>query len=697
MHSWYARLRQELDRADQTPVVVVGCSDRHSVTALAGRARDLLQHRARWTHLAPRDVIPILEAQTYPPGDAQWRQDTERDLENERKDQAQDVCWLLGYAKDHERWHELLPDCASTDVPIKVRLATRENLLEPLRLISSSGEYQTTGGPFRVRLLFFDVNSELLDEFAPWCDDSHTARLPRRVEIESERWNMYAGSTPPFTDDERWVRKILLQRAIGSLVSLNDTAPCEVTVAGEAKQGEVVFLDLRFNDGSARQALYWAKFGSIHAIETERRNVLALRGACPDLRPYLYEIPAVASLPADYAAVTLSCHVSRTDARPITLEDCLHTQQAQKLETVFRSLDRFLRPFHETGSDRPHFSQTQVKRYETLLRTRSAKHTDTKCPVALLDPAAASDDDVPMKLTKVRSRRRGQIGELTLWDRRRQCTVVVRWEREGWRWRLWRVGIEEGDTVTLVKGAVSLQPQRRGPEHLENAVKQYGQPLAALASALRERLTPDGEIVSKRLLGQDLYPVWLHGDFHARNVILSNSSADEFTVIDLAEAVRASKADAVRAPMAFDYVTFEVDAKASCFCKNGDAPTFIEAERKAWKWCRDELPAAWGLRGRFKREWTPPPVPDMGVDGYDKIALWRHFALHRLVRVAHTYGGAPKSWRAADSYAQALLYHSFAFLEYLDPKNPREVQKADTCLAGCAVALEQLEASARGE
>jgi len=636
---------------------------------------------------------------------SEWRDRILRQLQLDPKGQT--ACWLIGYAEDYAKWIERLPECASGDVPLSVREVVLRRVLIPLEDITTRIHHSTaTQKAFDVHLLFVDLLGEQIIVHCAKGSQRQLIPVDSHVAMDYSRLVEVRDSTLPelkrMTVDDWRTRQALIQRAIGAISPIGSVGGAVVWPRSVLKNGEIVLLEV---DLKNIKPLYWAKFGSPRVIDNERRNAAMLRGGSPGIRRFLYEVSATSILPADYTGVLISPHVTDYEGRPEELDQWIRQRDDTAFSSVLAELDEFFTILHASPNSplwtgRPRFRVFHGKRFDELLRTRRCIYTGAYPPLKATNEGRYLLGSIRPRRDKV---------ELHLEDARGR--VIIEWSCGNWQWWLWRKGLQEGDTVSISDGQEPrLVPQQRRSVHLATALAQAqedrnedtSKALFTLQDALARRIEEE----CKPWLNNDLYSVWLHGDFHPRNVLLFPSVVGpiklrevtwELKVIDLADAVL-SKDDEFRAPMAFDYVTFEADAKATSLLGSyqGHEDPFaalLADERRTWQWCMETLPDAFQELHATSRPppWTAPVLPlGLHIAGFSRIALWRHFSLSHLLLAAQIEP-TERGWIAADAYAQSLFFQSIGHLEYLDPKNGNDLMSGLSCLAGATVALERLD------
>ena len=228
------------------------------------------------------------------------------------------------------------------------------------------------------------------------------------------------------------------------------------------------------------------------------------------------------------------------------------------------------------------------------------------------------------------------------------------------------------------------------------------------------------------LLCYDVYPNYLHGDFHPRNVLVLEQGENlEVKIIDLAFAIVDEK-DPYPAPMAYDFAVFEVDAKAKMVIDiqfseyiqgssrgNNDLElleALDRAERQVWDWCREHLAdcftSSWN---NYQNDFPLLPQPDQNFgNGFYFVAAWRNFCLPRLWKMTQLQDDRDQNmfskvqsfadsteqenlqrsnWTPARSYAQALFLASIGYLKLLDPERKTGQLRGLACIVSAIHAL----------
>jgi hypothetical protein len=219
-----------------------------------------------------------------------------------------------------------------------------------------------------------------------------------------------------------------------------------------------------------------------------------------------------------------------------------------------------------------------------------------------------------------------------------------------------------------------------------------------------------------------LFPVWLHGDFHPGNALLVPDRRGAIESMDLREGQQAADgsrrwsirvidvADAVmeqtnerRAPMAFDYVSFESVLKVTSLLsgREFEKPNTVdhselieklrEDELAIWDWCEGQLQASASQMDASPRwKWRPPrDYPKLHNSAFRIVACWRHMALHQLCEAARRAAHStvtPAGWSPLSSYAQALYFYTLGYLEYLKVADEKYWLEVISCVVPAAVA-----------
>jgi hypothetical protein len=334
--------------------------------------------------------------------------------------------------------------------------------------------------------------------------------------------------------------------------------------------------------------------------------------------------------------------------------------------------------------------------------------------------------------------------------------LLLYWEKEDWRWQMWLDGLREGTRVKLEvpqKGKEAEAGYRiaghltnfrraiRGIQDTERRNELLGRwdnfQLDKLLDVKIAEITSDGSktielpgtcrvrLDSEFLLTHDIYPRFLHGDLHPRNVlVLREGDKIQLKIIDLAHAV-VDEDDPYPAPMAFDFAVMEVDAKARMLLDNhfydfltpqkrDDTELLIRLdnqERTAWKWCQDNLDNCFHWSENNSQSPLSLPIDlllqelqqqeqESQQQGSAFVINWRSLCLDRLQRISQDrfrseaeerQGDIRESgWTPARSYAQALLLASLGFLKFLNPDNAKEASQGLACVIGAIRALEVL-------
>ncbi|MGB3514266.1 MAG: hypothetical protein WBA93_34660 [Microcoleaceae cyanobacterium] len=573
-----------------------------------------------------------------------------------------------------------------------------------------------------------------------------------------------------------YARAILVKKFLGGItltgsVSLSDTD-------GD-KLADMILLEI--SEGNSQLSFYWSKFGSLKKLRKEHTNTRNLRRRKTELRQFLYITHLGKSpLQADYLNILVSEHEEVQHSETRTLQqfyrELVENGRLNQLQSVFQPLGEFFDALHYMGSWKNvsrFMADKEGTKYDYLLT--SARYRSNVSGNILVRPGENQPGNYNIELIVPRdshqessdknSSKERVVVYLTpqnpnLADQHQR--LLLGWTEQDWRWKFWRQGFQEGLEVNLeqkVKAELqsnsSLRAGSRLSGHLQNFrdafeistnqeyfQRQYQILLDNLEQILDVRfhdannlkeITSDGTCTvnspdeNSPLLWYDVYPNYLHGDFHPRNVlVLEQQDNLEVKIIDLAFAI-VDENDLYPAPMAYDFAVFEVDAKAKMVIDiefseyiqdstmgNNDLK-LLEAldkeESLVWDWSRENLAdcftSSWN---NYQNDFQPFPQPDRVNfgNGFYFVAAWRNFCLPRLWRMTQLQDDTDRNilskvqsfadsteqnnlqrsnWTAARSYAQALFLASIGYLKLLDPDSNQGQMRGLACIVSAIHAL----------
>ena len=677
-----------------------------------------------------RSIVAVLDGLAYAQTAADWEDALLREFRAWRTatfngHRSDETLTVVAVPREFLGPHGTLDNCLEGAVPIRFHLETVESLLKPV-LASLSNNYRTGDGSTRltVHTVGFDAfyqpdvgQSEDLSQFVTLpantevyaSADFGSRAAVHRVDVDvaslKNQLDRIAQSKG-LADDAMVARVLLIKRGLA-------TDADSVRPRKHLKSGDVVKLEFHSRDGMSAHC--WCKFGSEAKLRREKSLLSNMRTMSPAIRPFLHADLAFVTLKADYTAALFSVDEGSYYDDVEVLEQWFKTSDTDRLKQSFLLLDKFfdvlhVRPVENDLFSGPRFDTCTHDKYRHLLATRRCEfHGDSSRPPVMRDP------DGPWDLVSIRPRDVVRAVEMQLQDRETSRPLLLNWECEDWRWRLWRDGVCEGQRVRLHPSGRVIRQSRR-QRHLDN-LREHDASLAdILARAFEDRLDARTGGIKRPWLPLDLLPVWLHGDFHPRNILMipkpvatggSDANSLRGQVIDFADA-EMDCLNSTTVPMAYDFATFEVDLKArgliECWTPKENSSAEITAaldrlrrtERLLWAWCQSVLPesnapAVERPSGAVPATWRPPAsCPSLPIPEYTEVGLWRHLALDRLSRCAHLADHHVRNtdllsrWTPLLSYAQALFFFSVAYLEYLEPA--KETWAAFTCLAAAGAA-----------
>jgi hypothetical protein len=642
-----------------------------------------------------------------------------------------DYNWLLAVPSELLQPDHLLQGCLGNAIPIKYRIEAEAHFLKPVFEGIAKRHRDLEGRFFTLHVIGVDCfyhtdmqsAKDLADCFLGFRDtpELHPANnieednsRCHHIEVDARLLNHTLSTLEKkFAKDAFFARIFLTKKAIGEIRTGSPANPVYVKPQKLLKQGDVIFWSVEGDN----PALYWCKYGSRKLLEGEKRVLSEMRGGSPDIQKFLYEIHSFVSLEADYTAVLVSSHQGSYTNKPEEFETWLRLTKTSDNNFIeaLKEIDQFfnilhIRPTDAEGFQDPKFLDSTGWVYEKLLTTKRTE------PSRAITTPVRKDPSGKYKISDIRPRdSKGEV-QIHLKKINTEDLIIVPWECSDWRWRLWKEGIGESERVNL---ELPVKSTRRHSSFLTERIKKYKNIFRCLDTALKDHIERNGRIKTS-WIGKDLFPAWLHGDFHSRNVLLVPSNRGqiktsdrgnwELKIIDLAYArVRWDKDE--RAPMAFDFVTFEVDMKAEGPFDLYSSTDFDEekllnslesTEVGIWGWCRKVLPQCetteWQPQNNVDDPglWVPPEsLPEWKIPEFSKVALWRHFSLFRLNAAAiKTWQGqkqpALNGWTPLKSYAQALFFQSIAYLAIRNPKDGKHRMQALSCLISAEIAARLL-------